>query len=145
MPSTGYQQVSPTCYSCGKTGHKSPNCPDARDRPWDKTCTAAMRVTEAKDNDPNKDHLTAEEEQQDTPVANIVKQGSDPLDDLEYPDANVRNEDEEEPHYEWDEEDVEEVTQSYRLGVLSTPEWRYCKKKTDAVMCIFNSDTRGTS
>ncbi len=145
MPSTGYQQVSLTCYLCGKMGHKSPNCPDARDRPRDKTRAAAMRVTEAKDNDPNKDHLTAEEEQQDTPVVNIVEQGSDPLDDLEYPDADIRNEDEEEPHYEWDKEDVEEVTQSYRLGVLSTPEWGYCEERMDAVTCIFDSDTRGTS
>src|SRR6266481_3765228 len=87
-----------------------------------------------KDDDLNEDHLEAEEEQQDTPVANIVKQGNDPLDDPEYPDTNVRNEDEGEPHYEWDKENVDEVTQSYRLGALSTPKWRYCKNKTDAVM-----------
>ena len=115
-------------------GHESPNCPDSQDRPWDKTRAAATRVTEAKDDDLNKDHLEAEEEQQDTPVANTVKQGNDPLNDPEYPDANVRNEDEGEPHYEWDKEDVDEVTQSYRLGALSTPKWRYCKNKTDAVM-----------
>src|SRR6266481_5726295 len=104
-----------------------------------------MRVTEAMDNDLIGDHLEAEEEQQDTPVVNTVEQGNDPLDDPGYLNTNVRNDNEGEPHYEWDEEDVEEVTQSYRLGVLSTPEWRYCERKTDAVMCISNSDTRGAS
>src|SRR6266481_2937782 len=106
---------------------------------------AAMWVTEAKDNDPNEDNLEAEEEQQDTPVVNTVEQGNDPLDDPEYPDADIRNDDEEEPHYEWDEEEVDEVTQSYRLGALSTPEWRYCERKNDAIMCISNSDTRDAS
>src|SRR6266481_9571776 len=107
--------------------------------------TAATQVTKAKDDDLNEDHLEAEEEQQDTPVANIVEQGDDPLDDPEYPDANIRNEDEGVPHYEWDEEDINKVTQSYRLGALSTPKWRYCEKKNDAVMCIFGSDTHGAS
>src|SRR6266481_8299462 len=107
--------------------------------------TAVTWVTEAKDDDPIEDHLETEEEQQDTPVANTVKQGSDPLDDPEYPDADVRNDEEEEPHYEWDKEEVDEVTQSYRLGALSTPKWRYCKRKTDAVTCISNSNTHDAS
>ena len=55
---------------------------------------AATQVTEAKDDDLIEDHLETEEEQQDTPVANTVNQGNDPLDNPEYPDADVRNDDE---------------------------------------------------